>query len=72
MVHVPEGIGGGYMGRRRGSHLFSPSAFNLYRPWAVLITGVNGIHKTDSIYKDWYREVLDKALVSPQWEESKG
>ena len=42
------------------------------RPWAVLVTGVNGIRKTTSIYQDWFGEVLSEALVSPEEEETEG
>ena len=38
---------------------------SLDRPWAVLLTGVNGIHKTTNIYQDWFVEVLAKAFVLP-------
>lgn len=34
-------------------------------PWAVLVTGVNGIRKTTSIYQDWWPELLQEALISP-------
>jgi len=35
------------------------------KPWAVLVTGVNGIRKTTSIYQPWFSEVLQEALVAP-------
>lgn len=34
-------------------------------PWAVLVTGVNGIRKTTSIYQPWFSKVLKEALVAP-------
>jgi len=34
-------------------------------PWAVLVTGVNGIRKTTSIYQPWFSKVLKEALISP-------
>lgn len=34
-------------------------------PWAVLVTGVNGIRKTTSIYQPWFRALLSEALVAP-------
>eukprot|EP00797_Seminavis_robusta_P036249 Sro91_g047580.2 (394) ;mRNA; r:25729-26910 len=34
-------------------------------PWAVLVTGVNGIRKTTSIYQDWWPKLLQEALVPP-------
>ena len=35
------------------------------KPWAVLVTGVNGIRKTTSIYQPWFDSLLKEALVSP-------
>ncbi|KAL3922899.1 MAG: hypothetical protein SGPRY_004392, partial [Prymnesium sp.] len=32
------------------------------KPWAVLVTGVNGIRKTSSVYQPWFKEVLHSAL----------
>jgi len=34
-------------------------------PWAVLVTGVNGIRKTTSIYQPWFQKVLKEALIAP-------
>jgi hypothetical protein len=34
-------------------------------PWAVLVTGVNGIRKTTSIYQPWFAQLLSEALVVP-------
>ena len=34
-------------------------------PWAVLVTGVNGIRKTTSIYQPWFPALLAEALVAP-------
>ena len=36
-----------------------------HKPWAVLVTGVNGIRKTSSIYQPWFSKVLMEALDSP-------
>ena len=33
------------------------------RPWAVLVTGLNGIRKTSSIYQPWFAAVLAEALT---------
>ena len=33
--------------------------------WAVLVTGVNGIRKTTTMYQPWFRELLSEALVCP-------
>lgn len=35
------------------------------RPWAVLVTGVNGIRKTTSMYEPWFDQLLAEALCSP-------
>ena len=35
-----------------------------FKPWVVLVTGVNGIRKTTSVYQPWFKEVLHKALGS--------
>jgi hypothetical protein len=32
------------------------------RPWAVLITGLNGIRKTTAVYQPWFAQVLREAL----------
>jgi hypothetical protein len=32
------------------------------KPWVVLVTGLNGIRKTTSMYQPWFREVLQEAL----------
>jgi hypothetical protein len=34
-------------------------------PWAVLVTGVNGIRKTTSMYQPWFTALLTEALVAP-------
>lgn len=34
-------------------------------PWAVLVTGVNGIRKTTSMYQPWFQELLAEALTAP-------
>eukprot|EP00292_Cryptomonas_paramecium_P016018 CAMPEP_0113714066 /NCGR_PEP_ID=MMETSP0038_2-20120614/32378_1 /TAXON_ID=2898 /ORGANISM="Cryptomonas paramecium" /LENGTH=204 /DNA_ID=CAMNT_0000640937 /DNA_START=65 /DNA_END=675 /DNA_ORIENTATION=- /assembly_acc=CAM_ASM_000170 len=34
-----------------------------HRPWAVLVTGVNGIRKTTSIYQEWFKQALWESLV---------
>jgi hypothetical protein len=33
--------------------------------WAVLVTGVNGIRKTTSMYQPWFPELLAEGLISP-------
>jgi hypothetical protein len=34
-------------------------------PWAVLVTGVNGIRKTTSMYQPWFGQLLSEALIPP-------
>jgi hypothetical protein len=34
-------------------------------PWAVLVTGVNGIRKTTAMYQPWFSEALYEALTPP-------
>lgn len=41
---------------------------NMNKPWAVLVTGVNGIRKTTSVYQPWFSKVLQEALVAPEAE----
>jgi len=36
------------------------------KSWAVLVTGVNGIRKTTSMYQPWFGELLSEALVCPE------
>ncbi len=40
------------------------------KSWAVLVTGVNGIRKTTSMYQPWFSELLSEALVCPATEEN--
>jgi len=35
------------------------------KPWAVLVTGVNGIRKTTSVYQSWFPTLLKEALIAP-------
>jgi hypothetical protein len=42
------------------------------KPWAVLVTGVNGIRKTTSLYQDWFPQLLTEALVAPPAQEATG
>ena len=39
------------------------------KSWAVLVTGVNGIRKTTSMYQPWFSELLSEALVCPQTDD---
>jgi len=34
-------------------------------PWAVLVTGVNGIRKTTAMYQSWFPQLLQEALITP-------
>ena len=36
------------------------------KPWAVLVTGVNGIRKTTSVYQSWFPQLLEEALIAPK------
>jgi len=36
------------------------------KPWAVLVTGVNGIRKTTSMYQPWFPRLLKEALAAPR------
>lgn len=36
------------------------------KPWAVLVTGVNGIRKTTSLYQSWFQELLAEAICEPE------
>jgi hypothetical protein len=40
------------------------------RPFAVLVTGVNGIRKTSAMYQPWFPQVLSEALVAPAEQQS--
>ncbi|KAL7525771.1 hypothetical protein ACHAXR_001153 [Thalassiosira sp. AJA248-18] len=53
------------------SHAKKQSMAANNKPWAVLVTGVNGIRKTTSIYQPWFSKVLREALVAPS-EEGRG
>jgi len=33
------------------------------KPWAVLVTGLNGIRKTSSLHQTWFKEALAQALA---------
>jgi len=35
------------------------------KPWAVLVTGLNGVRKTTSMYQPWFEKVLTEAIDSP-------
>jgi len=36
------------------------------KPWAVLVSGLNGIRKTSSIYQPWFQRVLQEAIQPPE------
>lgn len=40
----------------------SSRQLNKFKPWVVLVTGVNGIRKTTSVYQPWFKTVLQQAL----------
>ena len=35
---------------------------NSSKPWVVLVSGLNGIRKTTSVYQPWFKKVLSQAL----------
>lgn len=41
------------------------------KPWAVLITGLNGIRKSTSVYQSWFQDVLYEALSQTGYEGAK-
>lgn len=43
-----------------------PEDNNNQKPWAVLVTGVNGIRKTTSMYQPWFGTLLSEALIVPE------
>lgn len=47
------------------THSKSVGKGNDEKPWAVLVTGVNGIRKTTSMYQPWFDELLSEALCPP-------
>ena len=49
-------------GNWKGAAEFSSSQDDAYKPWIVLVTGVNGIRKTTTIYEPWFPQVLREAL----------
>lgn len=49
---------GGWVGAEKAAAERAEST----KPWVVLVTGVNGIRKTSSIYQPWFREALGQAL----------
>jgi hypothetical protein len=40
-------------------------------PWVVLVTGVNGIRKSTSMYMPWFADVLQEALIAPLHTDNK-
>ena len=35
------------------------------KPWVVLVTGLNGIRKSTSVYQPWFEHVLRESMVAP-------
>tara|TARA_B110001452_G_scaffold260658_1_gene258443 strand:+ start:702 stop:1868 length:1167 start_codon:yes stop_codon:yes gene_type:complete len=50
---------GGWVGASRAAAERAEST----KPWVVLVTGVNGIRKTSTIYQPWFRDALGQALA---------
>ena len=60
-----EGNWDGAVAHRSMKSSRSSSNSSNMKPWAVLVTGVNGIRKTTSIYQPWFANVLQEALIAP-------
>lgn len=58
-------------GNWSGAESHAKQAITKDDPWAVLVTGVNGIRKTTSMYQPWFPELLVEALVAPEGAKSK-
>jgi hypothetical protein len=56
---------GGYDNEEEEVETEEQEQSNIIAPWAVLVTGVNGIRKTTSIYQPWFKDVLAEAIVEP-------
>lgn len=41
------------------------------KPWAVLITGLNGIRKSTSVYQEWFQDCLHDSLVKDGFKDEK-
>ena len=41
------------------------------KPWVVLVTGLNGVRKTTSVYQPWFEKILREAIVSPPTQNRK-
>jgi hypothetical protein len=55
-------------GNWRGARAAAAQHSAVDRPWAVLVTGVNGIRKTTSLYQPWFPLLLQEALQAPEGE----
>lgn len=51
-------VGGGWAAAERAAAARAGGA----RPWAVLVTGVNGVRKTTSVGETWWREALARGM----------
>eukprot|EP00550_Attheya_septentrionalis_P007254 CAMPEP_0198289356 /NCGR_PEP_ID=MMETSP1449-20131203/7562_1 /TAXON_ID=420275 /ORGANISM="Attheya septentrionalis, Strain CCMP2084" /LENGTH=414 /DNA_ID=CAMNT_0043987665 /DNA_START=469 /DNA_END=1713 /DNA_ORIENTATION=+ len=61
-----DGNWDGAMDRKKSHPIIDTNNENVdTRPWVVLVTGVNGIRKTTSVYQDWFPALLQEALVTP-------
>lgn len=61
ILHEGNWNGGVHGGGRKGGQR--------EKPWAVLVTGVNGIRKTTSMYQKWFPDLLSEALRAPEGAE---
>eukprot|EP00934_Nitzschia_sp_Nitz4_P001681 Nitzschia sp. Nitz4//scaffold10_size219509//74160//75449//NITZ4_001418-RA/size219509-processed-gene-0.125-mRNA-1//-1//CDS//3329532890//1681//frame0 len=56
-------------GNWQGAVHNAPPGSDHRQPWAVLVTGVNGIRKTTSLYQPWFDQLLSEALITPETED---
>lgn len=53
-------------GNWEGAAKHAASEVDHGKPWAILVTGVNGIRKTTSVYQPWFQDLLAEAIVHPK------
>ena len=53
-------------GNWNGAESYATQKMTEHTPWAVLVTGVNGIRKTTSMYQPWFPDLLAEALIAPE------
>ena len=74
-VLLPEGLSSNAIqmldrileeGNWNGAETYAVQKRTDHTPWAVLVTGVNGIRKTTTIYQSWFPDLLAEALIAPE------